>query len=508
VFRQILSVGGFTLLSRVTGFVRDIAMAAIMGTGVVADAFVVAQRLPNHFRAIFGEGAFNSAFVPNYAKALESRGQPAATLLAGRLLTLLAVTLSAITALALVFMPQLVALLAPGFPDEPAKFALAVTLTRITFPYLLFVTLVTLVSGVLNAADRFAAAAAAPILLNVSVVAALAVAFLFPTAGHAAAWGVAAAGVLELALVVVAARRAGVMPAPRAIVLDADMKRFFRTLGPAVVGSAGVQIAMFADTIIASLLPTGAVSSLYYADRLYQLPVGVIGIAAGTVVLPAMSKRLAVGDEAGAASAQNRAMAFTLAIAAPFFVAFLLIPDLIMEALFMRGAFTAESAAAAGAALAAYGTGLPAVVLIRSAIASFHARQDTATPLIASFAGIAVNLALKLVLYAPLGAPGLALATATGAWVNLGLLTALALHRRAMRPDRGLKLTLLAVVVGVVALTGFTLLAHRPLAALAAQVPAMQPLALLAMLGVGGAALYFGLVFALLRALRVPFRRA
>jgi putative peptidoglycan lipid II flippase len=249
------------------------------------------------------------------------------------------------------------------------------------------------------------------------------------------------------------------------------------------------------------------VSSLYYADRLYQLPVGVIGIAAGTVVLPAMSKRLAVGDEAGAAAAQNRAMAFTLAIAAPFFVAFLLIPDLIMEALFKRGAFDAGSAAAAGAALAAYGTGLPAVVLIRSAIASFHARQDTATPLIASFAGIGVNLALKLVLYTPLGAPGLALATATGAWVNLGLLTALALHRRAMRPDRALVLTLVAVTASLAALTAFTLVAHRPLAVIAAQIPSMQPIVLLALLGTGGAVVYFGLLFGLLKALRVPFRR-
>ena len=508
MFRQILSVGGFTLLSRATGFVRDIVMAAIMGTGLVADAFVVAQRLPNHFRAIFGEGAFNSAFVPSYAKALESRGQAAATLLAGRLLTLLAIVLTGITALAIAYMPTLVALLAPGFPDEPEKFALAVTLTRITFPYLLFVTLVTLLSGVLNAADRFAAAAAAPILLNVSVVAALAVAYLFPTAGHAAAWGVAAAGVLELLLVAFDARRAGVLPVPRPVVLDPDMRRFFRTLGPAVIGSAGVQIAMFADTIIASLLPTGAVSSLYYADRLYQLPVGVIGIAAGTVVLPAMAKRLALGDEAGAATAQNRAMAFTLAIAAPFFVAFLLIPSLIMEALFMRGAFDASSAAAAGAALAAYGIGLPAVVLIRSAIASFHARQDTATPLIASFSGIGVNLALKFVLYAPLGAPGLALATAAGAWVNFGLLAFLAIRRRAMRPDRALKLTLLAVAVSVAALVLFTLLAHRPLAAIAAGVPSLHALVLLAMLGTGGAVVYFGLLFGLLKALRVPFRRA
>ena len=508
MLKQILSVGSFTLLSRVTGFVRDVVMAAVMGTGLVADAFVVAQRLPNHFRAIFGEGAFNSAFVPSYSKALETEGREAAMRLAGRLMTLLILGVGALTVLAFLFMPQFVALLAPGFPDEPEKFSLAVTLTRITFPYLLFIVLVTLLSGVLNVADRFAAPAAAPVLLNVAMVAALALAFLFPTAGHAAAWGVAAAGVLELALVAVAAHRAGCLPRPRAVVLDADVRRFFRTLGPAVVGAAGVQIAMFADTIIASLLPTGAVSSLYYADRLYQLPVGVIGIAAGTVVLPTMAKRLALGDTAGAHGAQNRAFAFSAALAAPFFVAFLLIPELIMAALFMRGLFTADSAAAAGAALAAYGVGLPAVVLIRSAVASFHARQDTATPLIASFSGIGINLLLKIALYGPFGAPGLAFATAIGAWVNVILLVAMARRRDYMAPDRDLKRTLLAVSGCAVVLAAVTLIAGPAIRPWAARFGDLAPLVHLAALGTLGAVVYFGALLGLVKALRLPFRRA
>ncbi|MCX6410015.1 MAG: murein biosynthesis integral membrane protein MurJ [Actinobacteria bacterium] len=508
MLKSILSVGSFTLLSRVTGFVRDVVMAAVMGTGLVADAFVVAQRLPNHFRAIFGEGAFNSAFVPSYSKALETKGREAALLLAGRLMTLLMLAIGALTVLAFVFMPQFVALLAPGFPDEPEKFSLAVTLTRITFPYLFFIVLVTLLSGVLNAADRFAAPAAAPVLLNVAMVAALAVAFLFPTAGHAAAWGVAAAGVLELALLVFAAHRAGCLPRPRAIAWDADLARFFRTLGPAVIGAAGVQIAMFADTIIASLLPTGSVSSLYYADRLYQLPVGVIGIAAGTVVLPTMARRLALGDAAGAHAAQNRAMAFTVALAAPFFVAFLMIPDLIMAALFMRGAFTADSAAAAGAALAAYGVGLPAVVLIRSAVASFHARQDTTTPLIASFSGIGVNLLLKLVLYERFGAPGLAFATAIGAWVNVILLVVMARRRDYMAPDRDLLRTFAAVTGCAALLAVVTLVAGPAIRPWAAGFGGLAPLVQLAVLGTAGAVVYFGALLGLVRALRLPFRRA
>ena len=313
MLKQILSVGGWTLVSRITGFVRDVVIAAVMGIGPVADAFVVALRLPNHFRAIFGEGAFNSAFVPAYAAARETNGSAAAKLLADRIFTLMLIVQLALLAAALIGMPFVVRALAPGFSEDPQKFALAVTLTRITFPYLLFVTLVTLLSGLLNAHERFAAAAAAPILLNLSLIAALSVAFLFPTAGHAAAWGVAAAGVLEFLLVWADARRNALGPVFARPRLDEAMRRFFKTLGPAVVGSAGVQLAMFADTIIASLLPTGAVSSLYYADRLYQLPVGVIGIAAGTVLLPQMSRRLAAGDVAGAHGAQNRALGFSSA---------------------------------------------------------------------------------------------------------------------------------------------------------------------------------------------------
>ena len=462
MLKQILSVGGWTLVSRITGFVRDVVIAAVMGIGPVADAFVVALRLPNHFRAIFGEGAFNSAFVPAYAAARETNGSAAAKLFADRIFTLMLIVQLALLAAALAGMPFVVRALAPGFSEDPQKFALAVTLTRITFPYLLFVTLVTLLSGLLNAHERFAAAAAAPILLNLSLIAALSVAFLFPTAGHAAAWGVAAAGVLEFLLVWADARRNALGPVLARPRLDAAMRRFFKTLGPAVVGSAGVQLAMFADTIIASLLPTGAVSSLYYADRLYQLPVGVIGIAAGTVLLPQMSRRLAAGDVAGAHGAQNRALGFTIALAAPFAVAFLILPDLIMAALFRRGAFDAAAAARAGAVLAAYAVGLPAVVLIRSAVASFYARADTVTPVVAALAAVAVNVALKLVLMRPYGVVGLALATALGAWVNFGLLFALAYRRDWTAPSAALAKTLAAVVAASIVLALYAFAGAAP----------------------------------------------
>lgn len=504
---KIASVGGWTLLSRLTGFIRDVVIAAIMGAGPITDAFVVALRIPNHFRAIFGEGAFNNAFVPTYARVLEQDGARAAGSFASRTTTLMLFAQAALLAAALAAMPAVVTLLAPGFPADPPKFDLAVTLTRITFPYLLFITLVTILSGVLNAHERFAAAAAAPVLLNLSLIAALALAFLFPNAGHAAAWGVAVAGVLELILVWIAARRAGIAPGlerPRA---DPAMKGFFSILGPAVIGSAGVQLAMFADTIIASFLPTGAVSSLYYADRLYQLPVGVIGIAAGTVLLPEMSRRVAAGDIAGAHAAQNRSAALTLALTAPFFVAFLTLPGLIMAALFQRGAFDADAASQAGAVLAAYAVGLPAVVLIRSAVASFYAREDTTTPLVASLTAVAVNIALKLVLTDPFGVVGLALGTALGAWVNLALLAFIAYRRDWTAPSGTLVRTALAVVAASLLLAAFAFFAEAPLADFAATLPVWRSEILLGSLGLSGGILYGVMLLAGLKLLRVRLSR-
>ncbi len=495
---RIFTVGGFTLLSRVTGFLRDIMLAAILGAGPIADAFFVALRLPNHFRAIFAEGAFNAAFVPAYARIRTQDGPDPAKIFADRIFTLLLASQVVLLAIAWAFTPAVIELLAPGFENDPERFTLAVALTRITFPYLLLVSLVTLYGGILNSIHRFATPAAAPILLNLSMMATLAVAYVFPTPGHAAAWGVLIAGILEVMLGMGDAGRAQVLAWFRRPTLDADTRKFFRALGPATVGSAGVQLALFADTIIASFLVTGAISALYYADRINQLPIGVIGIAVGTVLLPEMARRIAAGDHIGATHAQNRAIELTLLLTIPCLVAFLIVPDLIMRALFMRGKFTSDDAAAAAATLAAYATGLLPFVLIRSLTAPFFARGDTATPVKASLIAVAVNVGFKILLMGPLAQVGLAFATAIGAWVNLGLVTWFASRAGILGMDGRLKrsLIILAVCGSVMGIVLF--MAVRIVSALYRDLAMFRDELSLLTLAVIGGLVYGGLVMALL----------
>jgi putative peptidoglycan lipid II flippase len=494
---RILTVGGFTLLSRVSGFIRDIILAAVLGAGPVADAFFVALRLPNHFRAIFAEGAFNAAFVPAYASIREQGGPARAGEFADRIFTLLLASQIVLLAVALIFTPAVIDVLAPGFAHDPERFALAVELTRITFPYLLLITLVTLYGGILNALQRFAAAAAAPILLNLSLMLALALVAFFPTAGHAAAWGVLVAGILEFLLVAGDARLAGVLTRLRWPELDADVRKFFRALGPATVGSMGVQLALFADTIIASFLPAGALSALYYADRLNQLPIGVIGIAAGTVILPEMARRIAGGDHQGATQAQNRAIEFTLLLSIPCVAAFFVIPDLIMRALFMRGAFTAADADAAGRTLMAYAFGLLPFVLIRSTVATFFARGDTATPVKAALIAAAVNIAFKVLLMGPLAQVGLALATSIGAWINLGLVVWFAMRAGHVSDDTRLRQSMFRFAIAGLALAAALWVCHAPVVRWVNGWHGLGDLAALAILSAIGATAYGGSVLAL-----------
>jgi putative peptidoglycan lipid II flippase len=495
MIRRIATVGGWTLVSRVTGFIRDVVMAAILGAGPIADAFLVAFRLPNHFRAIFAEGAFAAAFVPRYARTIEQKGLNAARAFADRLMTAMVVLQVVLLVFALAFTPQVVGLLAPGL--DPARFELAVALTRITFPYLALISVESLIAGTLNANQRFAVAAGAPVLLNLCMIGTLLMAGLFPTAGHAAAWGVLVAGVLQALFVAADAERAGFgirLKMPR---LDEPTRKFLVALGPAIVGAGGVQLALFADTIIATFLPAGAISALYYADRINQLPIGVIGIAAGTVLLPEMSRRLAAGDAAGAAQAQGRAIELTLLLSIPFVAGALTIPELVMRALFARGAFTLGDAQAAGATLAAYAMGLLPFVLMRSYVAPFFARGDTTTPVVAALIAVAVNVALKVLLVGQFAQVGLALATSAGAWINLALLIYWAKLRSFESPGVSAERVFRLLVAGGILGTAL-FLGERFMRPVFAGLTALREELLLLCLLLGGGVLYLALIVAVI----------
>ncbi len=453
MFKRLLSVGGFTLLSRITGFARDVLMAAVLGAGPMSDAFLVAFRLPNNFRAIFGEGAFNAAFLPRFAAARTRGGDDHAHEFADRIFAWQMAFQIFLLVAALAAMPWVIRAMAPGFAGHPGQVELATKLARIAFPYLIFTLVAVQLSAMLNAIGKFAAAAAWSIFLNVAMVGTLLCSGLFANAAFAAAWGVFLAGILQLLFIVYASARAGLhlhLHWPR---WTPDAREFLWALGAATLGSASIQISLFIDNLIASFLPPGDLTALYYADRINQLPMGTLGIALGTVLLPEMSNRLAKGDAAGASTEQNRAAALALFFTLPFVAAYFAVPGAIMRGLFAHGAFHLEAADLSAAALMAYGVGLPAFVLVRIVAPTFYARGDTATPVRATIASVVVNIALKFALVwgFHFGAVGIALGTALAAWVNVGVLVYLARARDLLSFDRLFTRSLLPILIAAAA---------------------------------------------------------
>jgi putative peptidoglycan lipid II flippase len=423
MFRKLLSVGGFTLLSRITGFARDVLMAATLGSGVLSDSFLFAFLFPNYFRAIFGEGTINPAFLPRYA-ALRAKGEDqAARLFADRVFSWQMAAQALILVLALSFMPLLVDVFQPGYPADQR--ALIAALARITFPYLILTVAVIQLSAMLNAIERFWAAAAWSNLWNLAMIATLLAVRWFPNAAYAAAWGSLLGGVLQLLFMLWAGYREGLKLRFVGLVWTPHMREFFKAFGLVTFGAAAVVVAPLIDFFIASFLPAGSRTALYYADRINQLPLGVLGIALGTVLLPEMSARLARNDRAGSDAAQNRAAALVLLLTLPFACVFLAVPGIIMRAIFAHGAFDSEAARLSAMALMAYGAGLPAMALVRIVASTFYARHDTATPARATVTSIVCNIALKVAFVWGLGwgVAGVALGTALGAWINVGVLT-------------------------------------------------------------------------------------
>jgi len=420
--RSAATVGGMTMISRVLGFARDILIAGTLGTGPIADAFFVAFKFPNLFRRLFAEGAFNSAFVPLFAKRLEGEGKASAKRFAEEALSGLLFTLIVLTIVAEITMPWLMHVIAPGFVDTPDKFDMGVLFTRIAFPYLMFMSLVALLSAVLNSVGRFTAAAAAPILLNIVLVGALLLAAPhFDNPGLVLAWGVAVAGAAQFAMLLIAVKRAGFDFHLRRPRMTPGVKRLVALGIPGIIAGGITQFNLLVGSIIASL-QDGAVSLLYYADRIYQLPLGVVGIAIGIVLLPDPSRRLRADDGGGANNAQNRAFEFSMLLTVPAAVALAVIPVPIIQVLFERGAFSAADTQGTALALAGFAIGLPAFVLTKVLSPGFFAREDTVTPMRFAAIGIAVNIVGSLALFFWIGHLGIALATSAAAWVNAGLL--------------------------------------------------------------------------------------
>ena len=430
LLKAIATVSGFTMLSRLLGFIRDILIASTLGASAIADCFFVAFRLPNLFRRLFAEGAFSAAFVPMFSAELEKDGHLSAKEFADGAFSVLLISLVAFIGTMELAMPWVIWLLAPGFDSVEDKMTLATELSRIAFPYLIFISLVSLQSGVLNSLNRFAAAAAAPVLLNLTLITAM-LGFADPkeTAGHALSWGVFAAGILQFAWLDYHCRRQGLPITWRRPRLTPKIRLLGKRILPVIFGSSLYQINLLIGTILASLVSDGAVSFLYYADRVTQLPLGVVGVAVSTALLPTLSKQLAAGEQIAAMNSQNRGLEVALLLTLPAAVALYVIAEPLVIVLFERGAFSASDSLATAWALMAYSTGLPAYVLIRVLTPGFFAREDTSTPVKIAAAAMITNIVLNLILMQFWGHVGIAIAASLSAWINAVAL-GWTLHRR------------------------------------------------------------------------------
>jgi putative peptidoglycan lipid II flippase len=434
LLRRVATVGGYTMVSRVLGFVREILTASALGAGATSDAFFVALRLPNLFRTLFAEGAFSAAFVPLFAGMIAKEGREPAMRFAQDTFSGLLMALTVFLILGEIFAPAILHVVAPGFNADPAHFRLTVELTRITFPYLVFISLASFQGGLLNAVDKFAATAATSILLNLFLIVAL---LHHPVTGQSLSWAVTVSGVAQCLWLAYSCRRVGLRLSMPRLHVTPEVRRLVRIMLPGVFGAGATQINLAVSTAIASLAATGSVSYLAYADRLNQLPLGVVGIAVATAILPTLSRHIRKGEDSAALHTQNRGLELALLLTLPAAVALALESHSLLQVLFERGKFGAHQVAEVAPTLAAYALGLPAFVLIKVVITGFLARQDTLTPVKVAVCAMAINVVLTIALglFTPLAHVGIALATSIAGWVNALSLMAISGHRRQFSLD-------------------------------------------------------------------------
>lgn len=448
--KKFATVGGATMASRILGFVREMLIAATLGAGPIADAFYAAFAFPNLFRRIFAEGAFNSAFIPLFAKEMEAGGVKSSKQFAEEILAMLVAILLLLSALAMLAMPFLVSTIVAPMFEDPGKIELTTTMTRIMFPYLLCMSLVAMLSGIMNSMRLYFLAAIVPVLLNVILVGLILLAMLLDssprTIGFFLSWGVFVSGFAQLALLLFGTRSAGISLRLKRPKMTPQVKRLLVLMGPAVLTGGVIQINIQIGRIIASA-QDGAIALLNYADRINQLPLGVIGIAIGVVLLPELSRALKANDHNEVSKLQNRSLEFALLMTLPAAVGFVVIPDAIVALLYQRGAFTAETTAMTAAALAAYAAGLPAYVLIKVFQPAYFAREDMRTPFYFSIVMMLANVGISLALFPTMGHVGIAIATAVSAWINFVLLASTLWFRGEYRPHRQTLYRVLMIVV-------------------------------------------------------------
>lgn len=500
--KKFMTVGGATLGSRVFGFARETLMAAALGTGPMADVFYAAFRFPNLFRRLFAEGAFNAAFVPLFAKEIEANGVDGAKRFSEEVFGVLFSVLMLITIVMELAMPLLVSwIIAPGFVGDDAKFSLTVRLAAVMFPYLMCMSLTAMLSGMLNSLHHFFAAAIAPVFLNVMMIGALFWALYTGSDPEVTAWylswSVLGAGVLQLAVVYAGVRHAGMSIAFKFPRLTPNVKRLLVLAVPAAVTGGITQINQMIGQAIASG-KEGAIAALQYADRIYQLPLGVVGVAVGVVLLPELARALKAGFMKEAANTQNRSIEFVLFLTLPAAAALWVLSDEIIRVLYERGAFSEQNTSVVAGILAIYGLGLPGFVLIKALQPGFYAREDTRTPMRFTGISVVINTALAVSLFPLIAERGIAVAEAAAGWTNTLLLGATLYRRSHLEWEwplvgRALRLVAAAAVMAVV----LVYLSDRwsawltPQSSLLTQVTALGGLIAVAM------AVYFGVAFAI-----------
>jgi putative peptidoglycan lipid II flippase len=453
LIRSSLIYSSFTMISRFTGFLRDLAIGYTMGASAtfVADAFNTAWAFPNLFRRIFGEGAFAAAFVPAYSRSLETDGEEVADTLAADAMATLAAASIFVTVVAELAMPWLMYLIAPGFAANPEKFKLAIVLTQITMPYLPCMAIYAHLSGVLNARNRFILSGAAPVLLNLWTLLAVLPAHSASQAATFGSWGIVAAGVSQAAVLWWGVRKSGAKVNVRWPRLTPEIRKLIGLAVPGAIAASATQISVFVSGILVSQV-NGARSWLFYCDRLYQLPQGLIGVAIGVALLPKLSRSIHAKDETGARTAMDEAMLFSMAFALPCAVALVTIPFFLIDGMYTRGEFTVNDAHQTANALFFYGWGVPAFVSAQLLNRAFFARQDTQTPMRMGLVSVGVNVLVGVTLFYLIGVPGVAAATTVAWWTNVVMMATTLARRSHYRPAPEALARLVRIVLANVAL--------------------------------------------------------